>query len=139
MKAENTAIEVVSDSVKNKTNSSSLEAISIQKLNEYFELVQLKQQHPDFTKDINAQLLSFTNDSLTTKNYKKGFSISNITQSGTRKIVSDTVKIFTLTYTVTTDSEVFQDSVLTSINSVTSYLQSVEAVSIKKVRFEKFK
>jgi hypothetical protein len=139
MKYETAEMKPVSEAIDDEINSNSLEAISTQKLTEYFELLKLKQQHPEFAEDINAQLLSFTNDSLTAKNYKNGFSISNIKQSGTRKAVSDTVKVFTLTYTVTTDSEVFQDSVLTSINSVTSYLQSVEAVSIKKVRFEKFK
>ena len=131
-------MEVSANAVKLEVNPEALEQLSIQKLNEYFELIQLKQQHPEFKSDINAQLLSFTTDSLSLLNYEDGFTISNIEQSGKRKAISDSVDVFTLKYTVTIGSKVFQDSVLTRIINGTDYLQTVEVVSIKKVRFSKF-
>lgn len=138
MKAESADMEVSAVSVESIVNPNSLVSISTQKLNEYFELVKLKQQHPEFESDINEQLLSFTTDSLSVLKYGSDFTISNIQQTGNRKIISDSVEVFTLKYTVTTDSKVFQDSILTHVTSVTHYLQSVEAVNIKKVKFSKF-
>jgi len=136
--AEMVDMEVASDAIDYKVNSNSLENISTQKLNEYFELIQLKQQHPEFAEDINAQLLSFTNDNESIFNYENEFTISNIQQIGNRKAISDSVDVFTLKYTVTTGSRVFQDSVMAYVTSGTDYLQTVEAMSIKKVRFERF-
>jgi hypothetical protein len=138
MKAESADMEVSAVSVESIVNPNSLVSISTQKLNEYFELVKLKQQHPEFESDINEQLLSFTTDSLSVLKYGSDFTISNIQQTGNRKIISDSVEVFTLKYTVTTDSKVFQDSVLTRITSRADYLEAVEAVTIKKVRFSKF-
>nr|WP_321230789.1 hypothetical protein [uncultured Psychroserpens sp.] len=138
MKAESANMEVSADAVESNVNPNSLVSISTQKLNEYFELVKLKQQHPEFESDINEQLLSFTTDSLSVLNYGSDFTISNIQQTGNRKIISDSVEVFTLKYTVTTDSKIFQDSVLTRITSRADYLDPEEAVTIKKVRFSKF-
>jgi hypothetical protein len=138
MMTESADMEMTSDVVEYKINSNSLEAISIQKLNEYVELIKLKQKHPEFASDINTQLLSFTTDSLSLINYEDEFTISNIEHTGQRKAISDSVDVFTLKYKVTIGPKVFQDSVLASVTTRQDYLQTVEAVSIKKVKFYKF-
>lgn len=138
MKAETADLESVSESAEIEVSPDALEAISIQKLNEYIELIKLKQEHPEFESDINAQLLSFTTDSLSILYYPKGFDISDIKQLGDAKTESDSTEEFVLGYTVKTETMTFKDSVLVKITSSPNYLQSVEAVSIKKVKFLKF-
>ena len=138
MKAETADLESVSESAEIEVSPDALEAISIQKLNEYIELIKLKQEHPEFESDINAQLLSFTTDSLSVLYYPKGFDISDIKQLGDAKTESDSTEEFVLGYTVKTETMTFKDSVLVKITSSPNYLQSVEAVSIKKVKFLKF-
>ncbi|WP_298894611.1 hypothetical protein [uncultured Psychroserpens sp.] len=116
----------------------SLLRISTQKLNEYVELLKLKQEHPEFESEINAQLLSFTSDSLTLSNYPREFSISDIHQIGDTRTEGDSLELFTLGFTVHTDFDTFKDSVLTSVSSRSDYTQYAEAVMIKKVTFLKF-
>lgn len=138
MKSVSADMEVSTDAVESTVNSNALQDISTQKLNEYFELIQLKQLHPEFESDINAQLLSFTNGHKSFKNYEEGFMVSNIQHSGKSKTLSDSVEVFTLKYTVTTHSKIFKDSIKTYVTSGTDYLESVEVVTIKKVRFSEF-
>lgn len=138
MKAESAEMVETSDAIDLEISSNSVEQLPIQKFNEYVELIQLKQQHPEFANDINAQLLSFTKDSASIFNYENGFTISNIEPVVKSKTESDSVEIFTLKFTVTTNSKVFQDSILTHVTSESDYLQTVETVTIKKVRFSKF-
>ncbi|MCD2259743.1 hypothetical protein [Psychroserpens luteolus] len=116
----------------------SLLRISTQKLNEYVELIKLKQEHPEFESEINAQLLSFTSDSLTLSNYPRAFTISDIHQIGGTRIEGDSLELFTLGFTVHTNTVTFKDSVLTRVSSRSDYTQYAEAVIIKKVTFLKF-
>ena len=137
MKSESVDMEIESDikevTVSNETIS--LERLSSQKLIEYLDLIKLRQQHPEFESGINAQLLSFTKDS-SLLNYPKGFTISNIKQIGVSNIISDSLKTFTLGFTITTESNSFKDSVLTEVRSKEIYIGTKNIIS-KKLRFLK--
>lgn len=139
VKAERADINVSESVTEIEVKPDALLDFSTQKLNEYVELIQLKQQHPEFESDINAQLLSFTKDNELIFNYDNGFTISNIEQIGKPERASDSVEIFTLKFTVETNSRTFKDSILTRVTSHSDYLQSVEAVTLKKVRFSRFR
>lgn len=115
----------------------SLLRISTQKLNEYVELLKLKQDHPDFESEINAQLSSFTKDHLPLSDYPEEFTISDIHQIGDTRLEADSLELFTLGFTVHTDSKTFKDSVLTRVSSKSDYTQYTEAVTVKKVTFLK--
>ena len=114
----------------------SYEKLSTQKLEEYLDLIKLKQQHPEFEADINKQLLSFTNDN-SILNYPEGFTISNIKQLGTTKFISDSLQTFTIGFDITTASGSFKDSLLTEIKSKEVYIGTTKKVS-QKLRFSKF-
>jgi len=115
----------------------SQEQISSQKLEEYIDLIKLKRKHPEFEKDINDQLISFTNDSLSIGNYPKGFSISNIEQLGDSKVISNSVEQMVLGFTVTTNAMTFKDSILTEIRSKAIVIDGDSLMS-NNVRFLKF-
>ncbi|MBR9914522.1 MAG: hypothetical protein GYB32_06795 [Algicola sp.] len=95
----------------------SAEDYSIQKLEEYVDLIQLKNDHPDFGKTIDKELNTYIIDSLTALKYPKGFKISNIRAKKKEKPLQPMQDIIKLTYTVTTREVTVKDSIIAIINS----------------------
>ncbi len=114
------------------------EGISTEKFMELIDLVKLKQLHPEFQSDINEQLLNYTKDSLPIFNYPKGFSISDIKKTDHVHSVNDSTEISILSFSVTSNNQTFKDSVKVSITTRQDYLQDLEAVSIKTIKFLPF-
>ncbi len=138
MKSESADMEIEATEVfENEINLETidLEELGSQKLIEYFDLLKLKQLHPEFETDINEQLLSFTNNN-SILNYPEGFTISNIKQLGTTKIISDSLQTFTIGFDITTASGSFKDSLITEIKSKEVTIGNSKKVS-HKVRFLK--
>lgn len=132
MKSESVQMEVLSvDDIDFDILSS--EAISSKKLEEYFDLIKLKQEHPEFAAEIALQLKNFTKDSLGLE-YSKGFTISDIEQLGASKLVSDSIEQLVLGFRVSTNSETFKDSILIEISSKIIDLDGETRIS-KKIRF----
>lgn len=124
------ATEAMEDVIGNEFNT--LEKLGSQKIIEYFDLIKLKQKHPEFESDINTQLQSFTDTS--NLNYPDGFTISNIKQIGETNVISDSITNFKLGYDVISETKSFKDSLLVEIKSKVVYIKDKREVS-QKVRF----
>ncbi|MFD2916397.1 hypothetical protein [Psychroserpens luteus] len=119
MKMESTDMEVMSVKDENDFDRVMLssEAISIKKLEEYMNLIQLKQEHPEFEDDIILQLRNFTLDSLAALNYPKGFTISDVKIKGKPRPLTNTQELLSLKFTVISPSKTFKDSIGVMIKS----------------------
>nr|WP_321233632.1 hypothetical protein [uncultured Psychroserpens sp.] len=139
MQTESKSVEMLptmtDDFHTNKVLSS--EALSIKKLEEYIDLIKLKQVHPEFEDDITLQLNNFTTSNKSAFDYPEGFNISNIEQLGMSKMVSDTIEQFVLGYTVTVNTQSFKDSMLTQISSKAINIDGDTLIS-KNVKFIEF-
>ena len=116
----------------------SFETISEQKLKEYFDLLKLKQAHPDFKEDIVLQLKKFSSDSTIGLNYPKDFSIENISQVGPMQRLSDSVQHIKLSYDVVGTTKTFKDSILVIISQKNIRLDS-EVITSTQIRFDRIK
>ncbi len=87
----------------------SYEALSIEKLTAYFDLLKLKEKHPEFKDDIEQQLQSFSNDALL--DYAGDFSIDSICQIGEVENISDSIRKIKLIYNVVSDTYNGKDSI----------------------------
>ncbi len=108
--------------------------LSIQKLQGYFDLIKLKEKHPEFKNDILQQLRELSNDSI--PNYKGDFSIENIHQIGDAESVSDSVQKIKLAYHVVSDSYKGIDSIIVVITSKRILIDETNVIS-NKVTFTK--
>ena len=113
------------------------ESIGSIKLEEYFDLIKLKQEHPEFEDDINLQLETFSEGSIPTINYPKGFTITNVKTSKLGQH-TETQKMLKLKFTVTAASQSFQDSLRAIIKSDTIELDGKTRIS-RTVSFSKMK
>ena len=107
------------------------ESIASLKLEEYFDLLKLQQKHPDFKEDIILKLQEFSHDSLINYDISKIKSLENIKQVGNTEQLSDSVKKILLTFNITTNNTVVQDSIFAIITSKTILLDNKETTSNK--------
>ncbi|GAA3612380.1 hypothetical protein Q4Q39_04370 [Flavivirga amylovorans] len=105
--------------------------LSTQKLQEYFDLIKLKEKHPEFKDDILIQLRKLSNDSI--PNYAGDFSIENIRQVGEVETISDSVQKIKLVYNVVSDAYKSNDSILATISSKTIFIDDTATISNKVV------
>lgn len=94
---------------------SSFENLASQKLVDYFDLLRLQQEYPEFTEDIQLQLKKYTLDSTFHKNYQHIKSIENIRQIGDIVQVSDSVRQIKLHFDLLIDKTTITDSILAKI------------------------
>ncbi|WP_299276489.1 hypothetical protein [uncultured Psychroserpens sp.] len=135
MKSDNFNTESMSVLEEDFEKTTTSESFSIKKFEEFIDLMELKQAYPEFKDDIDAQLKSYTTDSLT---YPLGFGISNIKQLGDPKPISDSVTHVVLGYTINVYSETYKDSILAEITRKDVNLNE-ETFTSKKIKFLKFK
>lgn len=110
--------------------------LSIQKLSEYFELIQLQQQHPEFDDDIQLQISGLIKDSTILKAYPEPFSITNIEPADSIIKLSDSLHSVTLYFDVLSNNKTSKDSIVALITTKTILLDAQEVVSTK-VTFQK--
>lgn len=82
-----------------------------QKLIDYFDLIRLKQEHPEFEKDIILQLQRFSKDSTIYNKYLKIDSIKNVRQVGAVLRESDSVQRIKLYFDIVSDNKIKSDSI----------------------------
>ncbi len=111
-------------------------ALSIQKLNEYFDLLKLQRQHPEFNSDIEAQLTKYTSQALITGNLPATFKVNEIKQIGEVQKVSDSVNKIQLSYNLEVNNSQIKDSIFAycSLKTITINGQNIMS---NKVRFSK--
>ncbi len=112
------------------------EALSAQKLNEYFDLLKLKSSHPDFKRDIQEQLMKYTSESLIEFDLGDNFKIENIHQIGREQNISDSVIKVQLQFDLIIGSIQFKDSVYANITSKVINVDG-DVLKTNKVKFSR--
>ncbi|WP_299225128.1 hypothetical protein [uncultured Psychroserpens sp.] len=113
------------------------QTIATHKLEEYFDLLKLKENHPNFKDDILLQLNALSKDRLLDYNIAKILSIENIEQIGEIKKVSDSVEKLQLKFNIVLENETITDSILAIITSRPIILDGEEIIS-NKITFSRF-
>lgn len=112
------------------------ETLSAQKLSEYFDLLKLKSQHPDFEEDIVAQLNNYTSEQLIGFKINDDFEIQNIRLNGEQIKIADTLSKLQIEFDINSKFVNIKDSVFAYITSNTILVDGKELKS-NKVRFSR--
>jgi len=107
-----------------------------QKLQDYFDLLKLKQEHPKFEKDITLQLIKLSNDSLDISNVNQKVSIENVQLIGQTIKISDSIKKLRVSFDIVVEDSKRSDSITAIISTKKIFLDKKEMISTKVV-FEK--
>ncbi|WP_299125691.1 hypothetical protein [uncultured Winogradskyella sp.] len=133
MAAEELDIEVVSNYEVIPTFNAPL---INQKLQDFYDLIALQNQHPEFTEEVTEQLKNYTNDSLSNFKTKNVAIIENVKQIGKIIHLNDSTKKIKLTYNKVVDNTKIADTIFAIINNKIIKIDGEPIVS-KKVRFSK--
>ncbi len=108
--------------------------LSTVKLQELYDLLALKQEHPEFKESIETQLENYTNDTMAAINKpEKESLIKNIELKGNLIEVSDSVQKMKLYYDVVSNNLIQKDSIWAEVTT-----HEIE-VNGKKVKSKKIK
>lgn len=111
----------------------SLEEFTVQKFHEYFELLQLNKEHPEFNEAIIKRLSTFSFQPLLEVDGLATISLKNIYQKGKIEQVSDSVQKLKLLFAIVNGDKEMKDSVYASIISKTIQIEGVEILSSKVI------
>ncbi len=137
LEVADTDYEVVEESkVVEISEIDNYERLSIEKLTEYFDLIKLREQHPDFSEDIEKQLKNYASENLINFELKDDFSIENIHQIGEMLKISDTLNKVQLEFNAVSNFIQIEDSVFAYITSKIIVVDGKELKS-NKVSFAK--
>jgi len=109
-----------------------------QKLQDYFDLLVLKQQHPEFIADIRAQLQELSKDSVINADFPQKVAIKNVQQIGETLQVSDSIQKIRLRFDIIANNSIKKDSITAIIKTKKVSLDNEEFISTK-VKFTKKK
>ncbi|WP_406683429.1 hypothetical protein N1F78_12170 [Seonamhaeicola sp. MEBiC1930] len=112
------------------------ETLSAQKLSEYFDLLKLKSQHPDFEEDIVAQLKGYASEPIFSFKINDDFEIKNIRSMGEQIKKADTLSKLQFMFDIDSKFVKMKDSVFAYISSKTIVVDGKELKS-NKVRFSR--
>ncbi len=118
------------------STSNEYQNLAITKLKEVSDLVHLKQQHPEFKEDIEAQLRTLIQKNTNLKFLDSTTSIENILQKGNIEKVSDSILKMTLHFNLVSENKTVKDS----LNAfIISKIVIIEGSSVKtnKIQFSK--
>ena len=133
MAAEELDIEVVSD--YEVTPSFNTPLIN-QKLQDFYDLIALQNQHPEFTDEVAEQLKNYTNDSLSNFKTKNVAIIENVTHIGKVIYLNDSTMKIKLTYYKVIEKSKTADTIFAIITNKSVKIDGKQLVS-KKVHFSK--
>jgi len=122
--------------VTEKTAIFSTEKLIAQKLTNYFELIKLKEKHPEFKDDIIIQLKSTLKDSSRLEDKIEYDSIENIREVAS-VAVSDSTQKIKLYYDVVLENGSYTDSINAFLESRTVIIEGNKKIT-KKVTFLHF-
>ncbi len=104
-----------------------------QKLQDYFDLLVLKQQHPEFIDDIRAQLHELSQDTILISYFPQKVDIKNVQQIGKTQQISDSIQKIKLRFDISTDNSLKSDSITAIIKTKRITLDNEELISTKVV------
>jgi len=107
-----------------------------QKLQDYFDLLVLQQEHPEFETTIALQLQELSNDTLKFSNVLHKISIENVQQIGATIKISDSIQKIRLLFDMVAEGSKKIDSITAIVSTKMVYLDQKEVISTKVV-FEK--
>ncbi|WP_026753858.1 hypothetical protein [Sediminibacter sp. Hel_I_10] len=112
----------------------SVESYANQKFRDYIELIHLKLAHPEFDKSISKELQKLSLEDESPLNYKEHFSVSQISLTPELNVVSDHTKNILLTFSVSTESKTFKDSIVAQITSDVIFIDGEKRMS-RNIKF----
>ena len=116
-----------------KPSSFIYEELATQKLQEMYDLINLKDKHPEFAKTIKSQLKDYTNDKISTPN-STNILIENLKLKGELIKVSDSVQKMKLYYDMVSNNSKQKDS-LWAIITVHEINFEGKKIKSKKIKF----
>ena len=105
--------------------------ITGQKLQEYFDLVALKNQHPAFAETISEQLEQLTNDTILLPKGQDSVAVKNLSPVGSIRTINDTLQQQEFTYSIVSKTMFKTDTLTAFIVTKPVMVDGVEAVSTK--------
>ncbi|WP_298340957.1 hypothetical protein [uncultured Algibacter sp.] len=119
---------------KIKPNTFIYEDLSTQKLQEMYDLISLKEKHPEFAKTITSQLKAYTDDNISLSN-STDISIKNIKLKEEIIQVSDSVQKMKLSYDILSNNSMQKDSICAIITSNEISFEG-KKIKSKKIKFK---
>ncbi|MCF6348758.1 MAG: hypothetical protein L3J20_10735 [Flavobacteriaceae bacterium] len=104
-----------------------------QKLQDYYDLLVLQQQHPEFVEDITTQLHELSNDSIIISDLIQKVNIENVQQIGEIQQISDSIQKIKLRFDIIANNSVKKDSITAIIKTKKISLDNEELISTKVV------
>ena len=112
--------------------------LTTQKLQDYFDLLVLQRQHPEFKEDITTQLKELSKDSIKISETVQQITITNVQQIGAVKHLSDSLQKIVMRFDMISGNAVKSDSITALISTKKIHLDNRE-VTATKVLFSKEK
>lgn len=103
-----------------------------QKLQEYYDLVLLKEQHPEFGNDIELQLKNLANTSLEIPKSTEAININSVKVISNQKLSDSTLRML-LKYQLTTNNGTSTDTIIAIIKTKTIIVDGEGVTSTKLV------
>jgi len=133
-------IEAIEEELANATVSESepfeYATITEQKLQDYFDLLIIKNKHPEFSEAINTQLKSFARDSLLFDTDQDSVDVKSLSQVGAAEIVNDSVKRLKIAFNVGA-AQRFQSKTVTAIITTNTVVVDGKLTENTNVTFTK--
>ena len=108
-----------------------IEKLTSEKLQNYFELIKLKNEHPKFQEDILEELKGISDEEFTKIDSSESFTIENIRMVGKGIILSDSVQKMILHYDFVSENQTKTDSIAAWIKTKSVLLEGVPKKSFK--------
>lgn len=107
-----------------------------EKLEDFYDLLTLRNRHPEFSEDVTLQLKNFTNDSLNLYAIKGVKTVQNMRPIGNIKIIDSTKRKVQYTYDIVSETSRKTDTIWVIITSKMVVLDGKSVLS-NKVKFSK--
>ena len=107
------------------------QSLTEQKLQDYYDLLVLQQQHPEFIEDIAAQLQELSNDSITIPEAVQKIVVKNVQAIGAPQVLSDSVQKIKLRFDIIADSGVQTDSITAIISTKKIRIENKDALATR--------
>jgi hypothetical protein len=107
-----------------------------QKLQDFYDLMALQNEHPEFNEEVKEQLKNFTNDSISNFITNDFFILKNIQQQGHIIIVNDSVQKVKLSFDKVSDNTRKTDTIYAIITKKRINVDDETLIS-NKIQFSK--
>lgn len=107
--------------------------VTEQKLQEYFDLLVLKNKHPELKETIVAQLKQLTTDSITFPKGQDAVDVKNLSPLGPLVKINDTLQEQSFQYTIASKSILKTDTLTVQISSKPIQIDGIETLTTKVV------